>query len=1031
MKSSTIALTALAAAVSIISSCGSSEQHSIKDIYTEFKSAPDSTRTKVWWFHGETETTFEGITADLEAFKEAGVGGVIYYDQIHGDGKGASAIFSREWWDALIFSAQEAKRLGLSFEISLSNGFVAGGPWITKEMSMKRLCNSQIVLDGGQRYNDYLPEPSSDEFWDVKVLAFPVPSATEWESRVLIDKTQKYQSNTILTYDMGEPFTARSLSYSEYGTSKPETLAMNWPGDPADEFYGDGFVKLPPIGQLEVSDDGVNYRVVRDLPALYNIHHKIKTVSFPAVTARYYRLNLHDWNRPDGQRARTLEMRSATLNSQAMTDGWENRAGINSEYVSASTTPPFAEGEVIPAASIIDISDKMDADGKLDWQAPDGDKKWVVLRVAQHSTRGHTKHGRPGQMGLECDKLSKEAAKLQWDNFAQVLIDTLGKHDLKPIGVLMDSHEMGSQNWTHGYDKEFRAYKGYDITPYLPALLGYIVDSVEKSDEVLFHHRQTLAHLVNHRYFGALDTLAMQQGVMLTAQAMGNGQSMTCDNISAKGAVRRPQGEFWGKHDISCYDIKEAASAAHIYGKPIASAEAFTDVKYSQKLSYFKTLADYAFAYQLNEFMVCASAYQPWLDRRPGNTANKREYCLNRNNTMWPLSRGFWDYQSRCAFLMRQGEPVVDLCIYLGSDVANKILSYRLPVIPEGYDWDVCTDPALLGEFSARKGRLQARSGMSYAAIVVERLATLSPEAEAKIAELEAAGVPVYDARKLGDYGLKAFLDDKGITPDAAFTSQNKVDDRLFFTHRKTSDADIYFFDNHSDYRRDYSIKFRNSRGKSAQWWNPDNGQSLTLQTRTAADGDLVIDLPMEGREAGFVILAADSSLPQAELARTWGMAEEQIKDLSRDWDVTFALRDGEKTVGMPQLHCWTEFEQEELKHYSGTAVYQKEADIKAAAGKRAYLRINGLEATSRVWINGQDAGYLWCAPWEVDITEFLAEGVDEIRIEVANQLTNRMIGDLSLPEERRSTWATTPLVGPESKILPAGITGSIEIVCR
>ena len=43
----------------------------------------------MWWFFGETETTREGITADLETFKEAGVGGVVYYDHVHGKGEGA------------------------------------------------------------------------------------------------------------------------------------------------------------------------------------------------------------------------------------------------------------------------------------------------------------------------------------------------------------------------------------------------------------------------------------------------------------------------------------------------------------------------------------------------------------------------------------------------------------------------------------------------------------------------------------------------------------------------------------------------------------------------------------------------------------------------------------------------------------------------------------------------------------------------------------------------------------------------------
>ena len=1018
--------------LALLSCTSTGTQLSINEMYQEFQSAPDSTRTKVWWFHGETETTREGITADLEAFKEAGVGGVIYYDQIHGDGKGASAIFSPEWWEALKFSAAEAKRLGLTFEINLSNGFVAGGPWITKEMSMKRLCQSQVIMTGGQTYNDILPAPSTDEFWDVKTLAFPVPEGVKWEEKVLINEKVKFDQPTQLTYDFGQPFTARSLTYSEYNLSKHPVAAMNWPGPPADHFYGDGYLQMPPIGQLEASDDGHNWKVVRDIPTLYNIHHRVKTIAFEPVTARYFRLNLHDWNRPDGQRKRTLELRKATLSSQAMTDEWENKAGVNSEYVESNQTPIYNNNEIIHPEQIIDLTDRLQANGHLEWTAPANAKEWVILRIAQSSTRGHTKHGRPGQMGLECDKMSKAAAKLQWDSFAKVIIDTLSRYNLKPMGVIMDSHEMGSNNWTHGYEHEFQALQGYDITPYLPALLGYVVGSKEKSDEVLFHHRQTIAHLENHSYFAYLDTLAMNEGVLFTAQATGNGQSMTSDNIAAKGAVRRPQGEFWGKHINSCYDIKEAASAAHVYGKQIASAEAYTDVKYSQTLAYFKSLADYAYAYQLNEFAVCASAYQPWLDKAPGNTANGREYCLNRNNTHWPLSRGFWDYQSRCAYMMRQGQPVVDLCIYLGSEVSNKLLSYRLPQIPEGYDWDVCTDDALLRILTAQQGKLKAANDMTYRVLVVERLARLTTEAEAKVEALKQQGVPVYDAREEGDYGLKAFLEQLPLSPDAAFSSANKPDNRLFFAHRSTDRAEIYFFDNHSHDIFSQDIVLRDSKGMTAEYWNPDNGQRYTLNTVLTPEGNLSVSLTLDAHEAGFILLHKDKALIQPSLKRTYGQAEEIIA-LEKPWKVDFLLPSGKRTIYMPALTDWTLLQDEDLKHHSGTAIYHQNFNkpVLADTTQRVMIRINGLEATSRVWVNNHDAGYLWCAPWEVDITPYLKEDENTLRIEVANQLTNRMIGDLYLPEEKRTTFATTPLVKPGDKLLPAGITKSVKIVIR
>ena len=110
-----------------------------------FEHPQDSARTKLWWFFGETETTREGITADLEAFRSAGVGGVVYYDQVHGKGEGADKVFDAHWWQSLLFASQEAKRLGLSFEANIGNGYVAGGKWITPDRSMQRLAMSEQV----------------------------------------------------------------------------------------------------------------------------------------------------------------------------------------------------------------------------------------------------------------------------------------------------------------------------------------------------------------------------------------------------------------------------------------------------------------------------------------------------------------------------------------------------------------------------------------------------------------------------------------------------------------------------------------------------------------------------------------------------------------------------------------------------------------------------------------------------------------------------------------------------------------------
>ena len=160
-------------------------QASLKQIRSGFSHGWDSARTKLWWFHGETETTREGITADLEAFKREGVGGVVYYDQQHGKGENALVAFSKEWWDMFRFAASEAKRLGLTFETHLSNGYVSGGPWITEELSMQRLDATDTIVNGSQKFIGKLPAPArkskSGIVNDVAVVAFPVPEVA-WET---------------------------------------------------------------------------------------------------------------------------------------------------------------------------------------------------------------------------------------------------------------------------------------------------------------------------------------------------------------------------------------------------------------------------------------------------------------------------------------------------------------------------------------------------------------------------------------------------------------------------------------------------------------------------------------------------------------------------------------------------------------------------------------------------------------------------------------------------------------------------------
>lgn len=1018
--------TALIGLGAALTTCATAQ--TVDQVYGEFARVPDSTRTKVWWFHGENITTREGITADLEAYKRQGVGGVVYYDQQHGPGApGALPSMSPEWWAMLKHAAREARRLGLSFEINISNGYVCGGPWITPELGMQALFSSETMVKGGARFSGPLPPIQRKGGRDVAVLAFPMKAEMHQSVKCLPDGFATKEPAKVVIAEFDRPFTARSLSYSSTGYSKGAQSIINEPCDPQDNFCGNNFTLLPDIGELEVSDDGLTWRTVCSLAPCYRMQSLQRnfTISFPATTGRYFRLNLHDWD----DKGRELKISNVELSARAATYRWEERAAYASEYITPSKTPAYSGDEVIDTARIIDLTPLADGKGNLSWTAPKG-TDWLIMRFAYAPTRARTKHGRPNLMGLECSKLSPRAAELHWNSYAQVIIDSLSAIGCPPAGVCMDSHEAGQQNWEADFPELFRQRNGYDITPWLPAMRGYIVGSPDKTEHFLSDLRRTIADGISTRYLATLQRMADKAGVSFTAQATGNGQSICSDNLMAKGFVDRPQGEFWARNHDGSYDIKEASSAINIYGGSVASAEAYTDFAFTDMPGDVKDETDMAAVFHVSELVVCASESQPWLDRYPGNNGFNRDYALNRGNTIWPFTRPFWDYQARNSLIQRTGKPVIDILVYAGDEAPMKLLAHRLPQIPEGYDFDVCTTDALHNRLRLSGKRLVSQGGVSYPLLAIEKSAAVRPETERLIAAWKAQGLPVYDNRTMPDDALGQVLAEAGISPDIRIKSRRSATDRVFFNHRKTSDADFYFVMNHSKKRTFCDTVTLRTDRSVAEWWSALDGSRRQLQAERTAAG-LRLRLHLTPDEAGYIV-AADRTLPDSAYAPLLNRHSETATAIAGPWTVTFdtLLGGPKKPVAFDTLTDWTESDDPDIRHFSGLATYENTFKLqKPGKGNRVLLRAPGVRGIAKVTVNGKDAGILWCTPWETDITPLVRKGRNTVRIEVRNSIVNRLVGDASLPEDRRKTWAYTELYNAKSRLVPSGITGQVSIV--
>ncbi|MDE6381225.1 MAG: hypothetical protein K2L11_12200 [Muribaculaceae bacterium] len=776
-------------------------------LWDSFVRPSNEARTKIWWFHGETETTLEGIDADLQAFKDAGIGGVVFYDQTHGNQEGACPALSKEWWEMLKYAAFKAKELGLTFDVASTNGYVAGGPWITPEYGMQKI----VTLHPGEEI------PAG--FRALATISTSLPTESTFiDSLILKDRVTILDNNPLqITADFETPKEIRTISYTARPRGKGAYGSMNIPGKPQKDYFGAMYILFPPIGQLECSDDGINWTTVTELRGIEDvIGHKSRqrTINFPPVTARFFRLNIHDWQGPS-EKHNNLYLENIRLMSYDMTDNWENKSGLRSE---------------LPSEGMVDL--------KSDFKPFAGD---VIIGYAP--TGGHAKHGRSrivwkgdtltAKTWLEADVLSAKAAEIHYNSYFKAIHDTLASIGCKPGGMQIDSHEAGIANWTEDMPAHFKRLRGYDIDRWIPALGGYIVESREATDKFLTDFKLTLSELVREQFYGTIDSLCRRDGVVLTSQAM---LGCTNDNIASRGCVAKPQGEFWGYQKNGNYDCLDAASAAHLYGKRIASGEAFTDSPYFFPRNESDTtwkergwhellrIANIAYCKGINEFVVCASSYQPWLDRKYDDSASAHPYIFHRHNPAWDKSREhFWEYQARCSQMLQTGRPVVDILVFLGSDLPAKTMAFKLPEIPEGYNFDICT-PASLKNWMENPSELSPE----YRILAVQDRSLISEDAERMFDMLRQKGLKIVRCDK-GETIADAVVE-MGLPPDISIKSEDVPESKVHFAHRKTDDTDIYFIYNHSDTPYSAPLRLRTDR-TDVESWNPLNLDRTRLNT--------------------------------------------------------------------------------------------------------------------------------------------------------------------------------------------------------
>jgi len=144
-----------------------------------FVTPPDSARIWVYWFWLNGNITRGGITADLEAMKRAGVGGVLIMEVDQGSPVGPVAFMSDRWRELFKHMAAEAHRLGIEVNMNNDAGWNgSGGPWVALDQAMQVIVTSEKQVQGGKKFEGELPKPRANAgfYRDIAVLAFPTPA---------------------------------------------------------------------------------------------------------------------------------------------------------------------------------------------------------------------------------------------------------------------------------------------------------------------------------------------------------------------------------------------------------------------------------------------------------------------------------------------------------------------------------------------------------------------------------------------------------------------------------------------------------------------------------------------------------------------------------------------------------------------------------------------------------------------------------------------------------------------------------------
>lgn len=1070
-----------------------------KDLEHAFMSPPESVQTGVYWYWIDGNITKEGVIKDLEAMKSVGINRAFIGNlggHEMGDPKGPKIeVFSEAWWDITHAALKKAGELGIEIGFFNSPGWSqAGGPWVKSNEAMRFLASTSTMVKGPGKVSVHLEEASNAakiDTWcisptqgpvaivsdklvapleDVKVIAYPAPEM----KNTTLNRTNATITATPSVEDIEKLFDSDKSN----GISFPDNKRFSIDFKTKDDFTARSLTIYPieknistPV-TLQVVKNGA-YVTVSTF-TISRTNSRISSgyepwapvvISLDAVKGREFRL-IFEKPHP-GTGIAEIELSSIPkverYKEKIMAKMYDGATPAWDSYMWRDQPETDDKSLVVKPEDVLDISDKMSADGMLEWYVPPGE--WIVLRTGMLLTGTINAPAMPGATGWEVDKMSKEHIETHFNGFIGKILERIPAEDRKTFRVVVqDSHETGGQNFTDDFLKSFQDKFGYDPLPYLPAYFGVVVGSQQESDRFLWDVRRLVADKTAYDYVGGLRAACHKHGLTTWLENYGH-FGFPGEFLQYGGQADEVGGEFWGGNAAEQVECKLASSSAHIYGKNLVSAESSTSggPAYYFTPELLKKAIDCSFTKGVNNTVLHVFVQQPD-DRAPGfNAWFGTEY--DRNNVWFEQMDQFLTYIKRCNYLLRQGSYVADVAYFIGED-APKMDGVRNPELPRGYQYDYINAEVLVRDAFVKDGKLTLPHGTSYRVLVLPKIETMRPAMIDKLKKLIADGAIVVGPApkrspslenqpwsdehvnriaaeiwgnvdgvkvKSGRYG-KGFIYD-GVELSDVLAQINCVADcyipesaPLAFTHQADNGTDIYYIANPGDDKITTDISFR-VKGKQPELWIPTTGSIRNLPAFTQKDETTVVPVTVERGESFFIVFR-NPGKPEGSAVEKNFPDPVDVSVPKEPWQVSFTSKVKQPDpIVLNELIDLSTHSLDKVKYFSGKATYTTTIDgVKPAKGERILLNLGKVSSMAKVKVNGVYAGGVWTYPFNIDVTKYIKKGKNKIEIEVVNRWVNRIIGDLNLPENERDIDMLYNPYKADSKLVDSGLIGPVKL---